>query len=99
MSYDIRYLPTAEDDLDSLANYLTRFYPGTAGRVLTEIEYRISNLHEHPLMYEVYRKDPFYRRVVVFEYLVFYHVNEKMETVDIHRILRGSTSIDDQLKR
>jgi len=49
MNYDIRYLPLAEEDLDALAAYLLRFYPGTASRVLNEIDKRISYLREHPL--------------------------------------------------
>ena len=99
MSYEIRYLPLAEDDLDTLTSYLSRFYPGTSVRVLSEMESRIAHLREHPLMCEEYANDPFYRRLVVLDYLVFYHVNEHDETVDIHRVLRGAMDIGKHLLR
>ena len=97
MRYNIRYLPLAEEDISALAAYLLRFYPGTAARVLGEIEKQIASLQEHPRMCEEYSDDPFYRRMVVAEYLVFYHVNEKTKTVDIHRVLRGSWNIEAHL--
>ena len=97
MNYEIRYLPLAEGDLDALTSYLSRFYPGTADRVLGEMERRIAQLREHPFMCEEYANNPFYHRLVVLDYLVFYHVNEQDETVDIHRVLRGAMDIGKHL--
>lgn len=99
MSYEIRYLPLADEDIEALAAYLSRFYPSTAGRVLGEMEKQLASLQEHPRMCEEYADDPFYRRMVVSEYLVFYHVNEQNKTVDIHRVLRGTWNIEKHLPR
>ena len=93
MAYELRYLPLALEDIDALAAYLSRFYPGTAGRVLGEMEQRIASLRRHPRIGEEYAPDPFYRRLVVAEYLVFYHLDEAARTVDIHRVLRGSWNL------
>lgn len=93
MSYKIRYLPLAVEDIEAMAAYLSRFYPSTVHRVLSEIESLIAGLQAHPQMYEVYEADPFYRRIVVSDYLVFYHVEDQLKTVDIYRVLRGSWNI------
>ena len=97
MSYDIRYLPLAEEDVEALASYLYRFYPGTASRVLNELKEQLASLRENPQLCEEYEDDPYYRRMEVSNYLIFYHVNEQSKTVDIHRILRGSWDINKYL--
>ena len=77
MRYEIRYLPLACLDLDGIAEYLRCFYPDTASRVLHSIEEKLKALEQMPEMYEEYPKNPFYRRMVVEKYLVFYHVNRE----------------------
>lgn len=99
MSYEIRYLPLADEDIEALAAYLSRFYPDTAACVLGEMEKQIASLREHPRMCEEYADDPFYCRIVVSNYLVFYHVNEQSKTVDIHRVLRDSWDIRNHLSQ
>ena len=90
MGYKIRYLPLAVQDIDVLAAYLMQFYPNTAGRMLQKMEHQINLLRDTPEMCEVYSSDPFYRRMVCSGYLVFYHIDEAQQVVDIHRVLRGS---------
>lgn len=98
MSYDIRYLPLAAEDIHSLAEYLSRFYPSTAGRVLSEIEQAIAGLKQHPRMYQHYNHDHFYRRMVAGGYLVFYHIEEQNQSIDIHRVLPGGWDISKMLE-
>jgi plasmid stabilization system protein ParE len=99
MNYKLRYLPLACEDIEELVTYLLRFYPGTAGFFLGELEQRIADLRNHPKMCEEYAEDTYYRRMVVSDYLVFYHVNERREAVEIHRVLRGSWDVNRYLKR
>ena len=93
MSFDIRYLPLAEDDIDRLAGYLTWFYPHTAQRVLGEMEERLAQLRDFPEMCEEYQPDSFFRKLVVDDYVLFYHVNDVLHTVDVYRVLRGSWNL------
>lgn len=44
MKYDIRYLPAAEKDLDSIASYLSQFYPGTLSRFFEKLEHQVTSL-------------------------------------------------------
>ena len=78
MTYKIKYLPLAVQDLNDIARYLSGFYPKTASRVLKELREKITKSGDTPKMCEVYRLDPAYRRLVVDQYLVFYRVT--MET-------------------
>ena len=71
MTYKIKYLPLAVQDLNDIARYLSGFYPKTASRVLKELREKITKLGDTPKMCEVYRLDPAYRRLVVDQYLVF----------------------------
>jgi addiction module RelE/StbE family toxin len=98
MGYDIRYLPLAVEDLKELTGYLLCFYPATASSLLGELEQRIARLRDHPRMCEEYTGDRFYRRMVVEDYLVFYHIGERERVVDIHRVLRGSWDINTYLR-
>ena len=93
MTYKIKYLPLAVQDLNEIAQYLSGFYPKTASRVLKELREKITKLGDTPKMCEVYRLDPAYRRMVVDQYLVFYRVNDENKIVEIHRVLRGAWNL------
>lgn len=97
MTYKIKYLPLAVQDLNDIARYLSGFYPQTARRVLKEMREKITKLGDTPRMCEVYALDPTYRKLVADQYLVFYHVNENVKVVEIHRVLRGSWNLPQYL--
>lgn len=98
MTYKIKYLPLAVQDLNDIARYLSGFYPKTANRVLKEMRERITKLSDNPKMCEIYPLDSSYRRMVVDQYLIFYQVNENTRTVEIHRVLRGSWNLPQYLE-
>ncbi len=97
MSYKIRYLPLAAEDLDRMAEYLGRFYPQTAGNMLRDIEKKLEGLAQMPEMYEEYPENPFYRRMVIGKYLVFYHVDQENSRVNIYRVIRGTWDIEKEI--
>ena len=98
MTYKIKYLPLAVQDLNDIARYLSGFYPKTASRVLKEMRDKITKLGDNPKMCEIYPLDPVYRKMGVDQYLVFYQVNDYARTVKIHRILRGSWNLPQYLE-
>ena len=95
MTYKIKYLPLAVQDLN---RYLSEFYPKTASRILKEMREKITKLGDTPKMCEIYRLDPTYRRMVVDQYLVFYRVNDETKVVEIYRVLRGSWNLPQYLR-
>ena len=84
--------------MNDIARYLSGFYPQTARRVLKEMREKITKLGDTPRMCEVYALDPTYRKLVADQYLVFYHVNENVKVVEIHRVLRGSWNLPQYLE-
>ena len=98
MTYKIKYLPLAVQDLNEIARYLSGFYPKTASRVLKELREKITKLGDTPKMSYVYRLDPAYRSLVVDQYLVFYRVKDENKIVEIHRVLRGAWNLPQYLE-
>ncbi len=89
---EIRYLPTAEKDLNDIFNYLLKDNPQAAVSLLEKFDHSIAQLAHHLEMGVVPRDERLkrlgYRMLVVGKYLVFYVV--KPETVQIRRILCGA---------
>jgi plasmid stabilization system protein ParE len=90
MKYTIHFLKLAQDDLKEILSYLSQFSPSTARNFPADLRSRIDLLKSMPLMCEQYHDDPFYRKMIVGDYLVFYHVDDGERVVEIHRILHGS---------
>ena len=88
MTYKIKYLPLAVQDLNDVARYLSGFYPKTASRVLKEMRDKITKLSDNPKMCEIYPLDPVYHKMV----------NDHAGIVEIHRILRGSWNLPQYLE-
>ena len=93
MKYKIKPLKVAQNDLKDIREFLSHFYPNTKRNFLQGLKKQFHLLEDMPLMCEEYHDDPFYRRMVVGDYLVFYHIDDGSGTVEIHRILHGSRDI------
>jgi len=88
--YKVEYLPEAIDEMLKIENYLYEHSPAAADRFAETLEERTDSLAQHPLMCQVYDKDPFFRRMVIGDYLLFYSVDERRELVVIHHIFHHS---------
>jgi len=91
-SLDIRYLETAERDLDDIFAYIMKDSPGVAAALLEEFDRSISHLSRNPELGVVPKDDRLkklgYRVLIIRKYLVFYIV--KNEFIQIRRILHGA---------
>ena len=91
-SLEIRYLSTAERDLDDIFEYIMKDNPVAASSLLEEIDRSISNLSYNPKLGVVPKDDRLkklgYRVLIIRKYLVFYVV--KNETIQIRRVLHGA---------
>ena len=97
MAYKLRYLPAVTKDMFEADAYMSEHSPDMARRFFVLLNEKLLQLQTTPLMYQVYREYPVYRRVVIMDYLVFYIVNETEQTVDVHRIINGKMHIIKQL--
>jgi addiction module RelE/StbE family toxin len=93
MKYRIKYLKISKDDLKEIRDYLNQFYKNTTRNFLTDLRKQVNLLEDIPFIYEKYPDDPYFRKMVVGDYLVFYHVDEEKQIIEIHRILHGSKNI------
>lgn len=98
MKYKLSYLSVALEDVSVIETYLDQFYPSTAQKLFYKMEEQISSLEHRPFLWPEYDRNPEYRRMVVEDYLVFYHVDDRMKVVEIRRILHGSQDIEQHLK-
>ena len=93
MKVTVRFMELAAHDYDDISDYLSGYYPGTAGKFLDALEKGTATLEDNPRAFEVYEHNSAYRRMVVMDYLVFYKIKEKRKIVEIHRILHGARNI------
>lgn len=91
-TYSIRYLSTAEKDLDETFDYIFKDNPAAAHLLLDKFDKSISNLMSNPLL-GVIPNDPRlgrlgYRMLIVDNYLVFYVI--KKHIVQIRHVIHGA---------
>ena len=90
--FKIRYLSTAENDLDDIFDYIMRDNPSAAVSLLDKFDGSISQLAINPEIGVLPKDDRLkklgYRMLIVGKYLVFYVV--KANTVQIRRIIHGA---------
>ena len=102
LDLDIVYLPSFQQDIDSITDYITYTLeaPKAASNLLDELEKSIKDLKMFPLAHRLYRPiKPIlteYRVLTVKNYLVFYVVLE--ETIEIHRIIYKKRNLSQLLK-
>jgi len=97
--YTVRYLPSADKDLVSILDWITKDNPRRAVEFVDRIEKRIEKLETHPFSGVIPRhpklRDYGYRILIIEKYLVFYVVRGK--TIRIHRVIHGSRHYEDLL--
>jgi plasmid stabilization system protein ParE len=94
MSYRLTYLDESKQDMRDIAAYLSQFYASTARNFSAKLKKQARMLKTQPYMYQAYEEDPYFRRMVIDDYLLFYSVDDERQLVDIHRIIHASRDIN-----
>jgi len=98
MAYKLDYLPLATNDILEAEAGLFEFSPSAAEKFYNEVLTLEERLYNHPLMYPKYKHDDFYRTVnLPYNYILFYHVEESIEYIEIHRVLHGMRNLEELL--
>ena len=88
----IRYLSTAEKDLDDIFDYILKDNPSAALSLLEKFDHSISQLALNPEIGVIPKDDRLkklgYRMLIIDKYLVFYVV--KTKTIQIRRVIHGA---------
>lgn len=91
VSYKIRILQTAQDDLKAILTHIRMDDPEAAVRMVEKIRAVIGNLKRFPFIASIPRDKKIagqgYRMLVVEAYLVFYFLIQEEHTIEIHRVL------------
>ena len=90
--YGIRYLSTAQKDLDEIFDYILKDKPSAAVSLLEKFDHSISQLSLNPELGVIPKDDRLknlgYRMLIVEKYLVFYVI--KPQSIQIRRIIHGA---------
>jgi len=97
MSYRVVFMAEANRDMDEIEEYLSQFYASTVRNFFLRLENQLKTLESMPLMYPAYQEDPFFRKMIVNDHLLFYSVDDKRQLVIIHRIFHSSRDISRQI--
>ena len=94
--YHLRYLPSAQEDLLSILDWIAQDSPKRAVSFVDELDERIGGLEKHPLLGRIPRhrwlRAYGYRVLIIESYLAFYVV--RGQTIEIHRVVHGSRNLD-----
>gem|GEM_PF-911032 len=93
MAYELRYLATAHEDILEADAYMSEESPDRAKRFLALLDVKLLQLRNTPFMYQVYEEYPIYRRIVIWDYLIFYLVNETEGVIDVHRVINSKMHV------
>ena len=92
IAFRIKYAPAFRADVLNVVSYLED-YPQKAIRIFEKIDRKLLLLPQMPEMYPVYEDFPYFRKITVEDYLVFYTVNDKDSLIEIHRLIYGGMDI------
>lgn len=85
MDYDIEFTDAADEDLEGIREYLSRFYPSTPKQFRDEFNRKMKLLQFNPHM-AYYEYNPIYRKANVKNYLVFFTIDEDARLITVHHV-------------
>lgn len=97
--YTIIFRKLALRDLAAIKEHLDSFSEKAYSKFIDKLEKQIDHLEDMPLMYEEYRANSKYRRMVIDNYVGFYTVNQKTKEIRFYRILHGAQNQSSYLKQ
>ena len=94
MNYTVNISSQADNDIRAIYEYiaLSLLSPENAEAVLSRLENKIENLDQLPKRFPIYKND--IRLMPVDNYLVFYSVEERFQTVSILRVMYGKRDME-----
>ena len=87
-------LKLARNDLQEIRLYLSDFGENPPTKFRDSFEKFCSQVSDMPYIFGQYGQNPLYRKaVIVYDYLVFYRVDENKNIIKIYRVLHGKRNI------
>ena len=90
----VSILKLARNDLREIREYLSEFGESPPEKFRESFEKFCLQVANMPYIFNEYEHNPTYRRAVaIYEYLIFYQVDEKKGIIKIYRVLHGKRNI------
>jgi len=87
-------LSLAKNDLKDIRSYLSEYGETPPKKFRKSFEKFCSQVVDMPYMFNPYEHDPNYRKaVIIFDYLIFYKVDESKGKVMVYRILHSKRNV------
>ena len=87
-------LSLAKNDLREIHMYLSEYGENPSKKFREHFEKFCSQVSKMPYMFSQYEYNPSYRKAtIIFEYQIFYKVDDKKEDIMIYRILHGKRNV------
>jgi len=90
----VSVLSLAKNDLKEIRLFLSEYGESPPKKLRESFEKFCAQVVEMPHMFSQYEYNPSYRRaVIVFDYLIFYRVDESKGKIMVYRVLHGKRNI------
>jgi plasmid stabilization system protein ParE len=91
----ISILKLARNDIKEIREYLAGFGEAPPEKFRSGFEKFCGQVSEMPYMFNQYEHNLIYRKaVIVYDYLIFYQIDEKSGIVKIYRVLHGKRNLE-----
>ena len=97
MNYRVKYHDNATHDIKEITTHLALYYASTASNFKKMLINKVNSLKKTPYICQPSEVDPFFRRMVVGDYNLFYSVDEQKKLVAIHRIFHHTRNVNLQM--
>ena len=101
--YDLKFLPTALQDMAEIIRYISHDLNNKAAatslaeKLISSAEMLRKFPYSHPVYQTIRPLNGEYRKCVVQNYLLFYNVDETKKLVTVYRIIYGKRDIEKTL--
>ena len=73
--------------------------PKASDRFFGDYKRKIENIKMNPYTYQVFEEDTYFRSApLLYGYRLFYHIDEKMNQVVLHRIIHGTMDLIEHMQ-
>ena len=97
MRYRVEFNDEAKLDSKEITAYLAQFFASTPRNFKNQLANKIASLKKTPYICQPSEIDPFFRRIVVGDYNLYYSVDEQKKLVTIHRIFHHTRNISKEM--
>ncbi|MCL2336097.1 MAG: type II toxin-antitoxin system RelE/ParE family toxin [Firmicutes bacterium] len=99
MPYKIKTLPSFRRSVFDADSNLYALSPKAADRYFDDYKNKIKLIQDNPHMFQVFAGDPYFRSApLVYDYRLFYHVDDINKVVILHRVIHGAMDLANRLQ-